>query len=79
MADEEVVLPVGRDSVQGAVELSVAAAVEPVASVFTGARFEWCEAGGAGKLGWVRDVTGRPGRLCRGGPMTAVAYPDRQA
>jgi hypothetical protein len=57
VADEEVVLPVGRDSAQGAVELSVAAAVEPVASVFTGARFEWCEAGGAGKVGWVREVS----------------------
>ena len=39
-----------RDPVQGAVELAVAAAVEPVASMFAGAGFEWCDAGVAGKL-----------------------------
>jgi len=40
-----------RDSVQGAVELAVAAAVEPVASVLAAAGFEWCDAGVAGESG----------------------------
>ena len=39
-----------RDPVQGAVELAVAAAVEPVAPVFAGAGFERCDAGVAGEL-----------------------------
>ena len=39
-----------RDWVQGAVELAVAAAVEPVAPVLAGAGFERCDAGVAGKL-----------------------------
>ena len=40
-----------RDAVQGAVELAVAATVEPVALVLAGAGFERCDAGVAGKLG----------------------------
>ena len=40
-----------RDPVQGAVELPVAATVEPMALVFAGASFEWCNAGVAGELG----------------------------
>ncbi len=40
-----------RDAVQGAVELAVAAAVEPVALVLAAACFEWCDAGVAGELG----------------------------
>ena len=39
-----------RDSVQGAVELAVAAAVEAVALVFAGAGVEGCDAGVAGEL-----------------------------
>ena len=39
-----------RDPVQGAVELAVAAAVEPVASLLARAGFERCDAGVAGKL-----------------------------
>ena len=39
-----------RDPVQGAVELAVAAAVEAVALVFAGARFDRCYAGVAGRL-----------------------------
>src|SRR5688500_16891510 len=40
-----------RDAVQGAVELAVAAAIEPVAAVLAGAGFEWCDAGVTGELG----------------------------
>ena len=40
-----------RDSVQGAVELAVAAAVVPVALVFAAAGVEGCDAGVAGELG----------------------------
>lgn len=40
-----------RDPVQGAVELSVAAAVEPVSSVLAGAGLERCDTGVAGELG----------------------------
>ena len=39
-----------RDAVEGAVELPVAAAVEPVALVFAGAGVEWGDAGVAGEL-----------------------------
>ena len=39
-----------RDPVQGTVELTVAAAVEPVAAVLAGARLERCDAGVASKL-----------------------------
>jgi hypothetical protein len=39
------------DSVQGAVELAVAAAVESVALVFAAAGVEGCDAGVAGELG----------------------------
>jgi hypothetical protein len=40
-----------RDAVQGAVELAVAAPVEPVSAVFAGACFEWYDAGVARELG----------------------------
>jgi AraC-like DNA-binding protein len=40
-----------RDSVQGAVELSVSAAVESVSSVFAGAGLERCDPGVSGELG----------------------------
>src|SRR5712691_630099 len=40
-----------RDSVQGAVELAIAATVEPMALVLAAACFEWCDAGVAGELG----------------------------
>ena len=40
-----------RDSVEGAVELAVAAAVESVALSFAGARVDGCDAGVAGELG----------------------------
>src|SRR5206468_9310657 len=39
-----------RYAVQGAVELAVAAAVEPMSAVFAGAGFEWGDAGVAGEL-----------------------------
>ena len=48
-----------RDPVQGAVELAVAAAVEPVASVLARAGFERCDAGVSGKLGVCRKAFDR--------------------
>ena len=45
-----------RGSVEGAVELAVAAAVEAVALVFAGAGVEWCDASVAGELGVCREA-----------------------
>ena len=48
-----------RDSVQGAVELAVAAAVEPVALLLAGAGFEWGDAGVTGQLGVACEAVDR--------------------
>ncbi len=48
-----------RDPMERAVELSVAAAVEAVASVFAGAGVERCDAGVAGELGVCAEAVDR--------------------
>src|SRR5437016_5101826 len=56
------------DPVQGAVELAVAAAVEPVAPVLAGAGFERCDAGVAGKLRVCLEAFGRSDLAEQTGP-----------
>ena len=74
-----------RDAVEGAVELAVAAAVEAVAPVLAGARFERCDAGVAGELrvgvGSVRSVRSRRAawRRSRRHSRAARAVPARSA
>jgi hypothetical protein len=48
-----------RDPVQGAVQLPVAAAVEPVTSMLAGAGLERCNAGVARELGVVLEALDR--------------------